>query len=154
VNELEAGKAAVEDALEAAGRAGELHVESWQDLNQNLFSAMLLEKIAMGIALLFVILVASFGILASNLMSVLEKAQEIAILKAMGSSDLQVQRVFVAQGLCVGLVGATSGLLVGLAVCTGLNRFGFPFDDNVYYIQQLPVVVQPLEVLVVGIAAL
>ena len=154
VDQLAAGEAAVQAALESAGRAGELQVETWQDLNQNLFSAMLLEKIAMSIGLLFVVLVASFGILASNLMSVLEKAQEIAILKAMGSSDLQVQRIFVAQGLCVGLVGATCGLLVGLAVCVGLDRFGFPFDDNVYYIQQLPVVVQPLEVLVIGIAAL
>ena len=61
-------------------------VQDWQELNRSLFSAMALEKIAVFIALLCVILVASFGILGSNLMSVLEKAKEIAILKTMGAS--------------------------------------------------------------------
>ncbi len=154
VEQLESGKAAVLQVLESSGRSAELRAETWQELNKNLFSAMLLEKIAMGVTLLMVVLVASFGILASNLMSVLEKAKEIAILKAMGAPDVQIQRVFVAEGLCVGLVGAALGLLVGLALCMGLDRFGFPFDENVYYIEQLPVVVNPLEVLIVGVAAL
>lgn len=152
-DKINAGKATVERVLADLGRS-ELRAETWQELNKNLFSAMLLEKIAMGVALLFVVLVASFGILASNLMSVLEKAKEIAILKAMGAPDVQIQRVFVAEGLCVGLIGAVGGLLVGLGLCLGLDRFGFPFDENVYYIEQLPVVVNPLEVLLVGIAAL
>jgi lipoprotein-releasing system permease protein len=154
VEEMIAGKAAIEEVLRAQGRDAELHVETWQELNKNLFSAMLLEKIAMGVALLFVVLVASFGILASNLMSVLEKAKEIAILKAMGSTDVQIQRVFVAEGLSVGLLGAIGGLSVGLGLCWALATFGFPFDENVYYIEHLPVVVNPSEVLVVGIAAM
>jgi lipoprotein-releasing system permease protein len=154
VDAIVSGKKAVEDALRAAGRDSELRVETWQELNKNLFSAMLLEKIAMGVALLFVVLVASFGILASNLMSVLEKAKEIAILKAMGSSDVQIQRVFVAEGLSVGLLGAMGGLGVGLGVCWALSTFGFPFDENVYYIEHLPVVVNPAEVAVVGLAAM
>ena len=65
-----------------------MSVEDWRELNRNLFSAMFLEKVAMFVALLFVVLVASFGVLASNLMSVLEKSQEIAILKAMGGTGL------------------------------------------------------------------
>src|SRR5690606_32014215 len=112
----------------------ELIVESWKELNRNLFSAMFLEKIAMFVALLFVVLVASFGILASNLMSVLEKSKEIAILKAMGSPDSLIQRVFVAEGLVLGMLGAIGGISLGLALCLSLDRFGFPFNENVYYI--------------------
>lgn len=132
----------------------ELIVESWKELNRNLFSAMFLEKIAMFVALLFVVLVASFGILASNLMSVLEKSKEIAILKAMGAPDQLIQRVFVAEGLVLGLLGAIGGITLGLALCFSLDRFGFPFNENVYYIERLPVVVNPIEVAVVGFAAL
>jgi lipoprotein-releasing system permease protein len=132
----------------------ELIVESWKELNRNLFSAMFLEKIAMFVALLFVVLVASFGILASNLMSVLEKSKEIAILKAMGAPDHLIQRVFVAEGLVLGLLGAIGGITLGLALCFSLDRFGFPFNENVYYIERLPVVVNPFEVAVVGFAAL
>ena len=155
--------ATVEDdgvRAELAARVGvedgepELIVESWKELNRNLFSAMFLEKIAMFVALLFVVLVASFGILASNLMSVLEKSKEIAILKAMGSPDALIQRVFVAEGLCLGLLGAIGGISVGLALCWALDRFGFPFNENVYYIERLPVVINPVEVAVVGVAAL
>jgi ABC-type lipoprotein release transport system permease subunit len=132
----------------------ELIVESWKELNRNLFSAMFLEKIAMFVALLFVVLVASFGILASNLMSVLEKSKEIAILKAMGSPDQLIQRVFVSEGLCLGLLGALGGISMGLGLCFALDRFGFPFNENVYYIERLPVVINPVEVAVVGVAAL
>jgi lipoprotein-releasing system permease protein len=132
----------------------ELIVESWKELNRNLFSAMFLEKIAMFVALLFVVLVASFGILASNLMSVLEKSKEIAILKAMGGPDQLIQRVFVSEGLCLGLLGALGGISMGLGLCFALDRFGFPFNENVYYIERLPVVINPVEVAVVGVAAL
>ncbi|MCA9684824.1 MAG: ABC transporter permease, partial [Myxococcales bacterium] len=132
----------------------QLIVESWKELNRNLFSAMFLEKIAMFVALLFVVLVASFGILASNLMSVLEKSKEIAILKAMGAQDQLIQRVFVAEGLVLGLLGAIGGIGLGLGLCWSLDTFGFPFNENFYYIERLPVVVNPLEVAIVGVAAL
>ncbi|EDM74036.1 hypothetical protein PPSIR1_10090 [Plesiocystis pacifica SIR-1] len=133
---------------------GQLIVESWKELNRNLFSAMFLEKIAMFVALLFVVLVASFGILASNLMSVLEKSKEIAIMKAMGAQDQLIRRVFVAEGLVLGLLGAVGGITVGLILCLALDTFGFPFNENVYYIERLPVVVNPVEVAIVGVAAL
>jgi ABC-type lipoprotein release transport system permease subunit len=188
IDQVDAGKTAVEAALQRLGRTtptlhriagdalalvsdpeqraeiakrcgiepveSELIVESWKELNRNLFSAMFLEKIAMFVALLFVVLVASFGILASNLMSVLEKSKEIAILKAMGAPDHLIQRVFVAEGLVLGMLGAVGGITLGLALCFSLDRFGFPFNENVYYIERLPVVVNPFEVAVVGVAAL
>jgi ABC-type lipoprotein release transport system permease subunit len=154
IEAVDAGKAAVLAVVEAAGRSDELLVEDWRDLNRNLFSAMFLEKVAMFIALLFVVLVASFGILASNLMSVMEKAKEIAILKAMGTRDAGILRVFIAEGLCVGILGSFGGIGMGLGLCWALDRFGLPLNENVYYIEKLPVVVNPAEVALVGLAAL
>ncbi len=154
VEAIDAGKASVVSAVEQLGRSDELLVEDWRDLNRNLFSAMFLEKVAMFIALLFVVLVASFGILASNLMSVMEKAKEIAILKAMGTRDAGILRVFIAEGLCVGILGSFGGIGMGLGLCWALDRFGLPLNENVYYIEKLPVVVNPAEVALVGVAAL
>jgi ABC-type lipoprotein release transport system permease subunit len=154
IEAVDAGKAAVMAAVASTGRGDELLVEDWRDLNRNLFSAMFLEKVAMFIALLFVVLVASFGILASNLMSVMEKAKEIAILKAMGTRDAGILRVFIAEGLCVGILGSFGGIGMGLGLCWALDRFGLPLNENVYYIEKLPVVVNPAEVALVGLAAL
>jgi lipoprotein-releasing system permease protein len=151
---IDQGKAVVERVVAASGRGGELVVEDWRDLNRNLFSAMFLEKVAMFIALLFVVLVASFGILASNLMSVMEKSKEIAILKAMGAGDRGILRVFIAEGLCVGILGAAGGIAMGLGLCWALDRYGLPIPESVYYIEKLPVVVNPEEVVLVGVAAL
>lgn len=152
VEDIDEGNRIVEQVVKDAGRGDELIVEDWRDLNRNLFSAMFLEKVAMFIALLFVVLVASFGILASNLMSVMEKSKEIAILKAMGTSDRGILRVFVAEGLCVGLLGSLGGIGTGLGLCWALDRFGLPLP--VYYVERLPVVVDRAEVALVGIAAM
>ncbi len=154
VDAIDEGKAAVVAVVKASGRDGELIVEDWRDLNRNLFSAMFLEKVAMFIALLFVVLVASFGILASNLMSVMEKSKEIAILKAMGTSDRGILRVFIAEGLCVGILGSLGGIGTGLGLCWWLDFCGLPLNENVYYVEKLPVVVNPSEVVLVGVAAL
>ena len=154
VNAIDAGKSEVQRIVSEAGRGDELTVEDWRDLNRNLFSAMFLEKVAMFIALLFVVLVASFGILASNLMSVMEKSKEIAILKAMGMTDAGIMRSFVAEGLVVGMLGSFGGIAMGLGLVAALDRFGLPLNENVYYIEELPVVVNVEEVALVGIAAL
>jgi lipoprotein-releasing system permease protein len=150
---LEQGQAAVQATLDRLGRS-DLRVESWRALHRNIFAAMLLEKIAMFIGLLFVVLVAAFGILATNLMSVLDKAEQIAILKAMGASDRSIARIFMLEGLLVGSLGAALGISAGLVVCVLLAEQGLPLSAEDFYIQRLPVVVDPREVAIVGIAAL
>jgi hypothetical protein len=132
----------------------DLLVQDWQELNRSLFSAMALEKIAVFIALLCVILVASFGILGSNLMSVLEKAKEIAILKTMGCTDRLIQSVFIAEGLCLGVLGGALGILSGIGLCLVLDRFGLPLGGSLQGFEELPVAIDPLEVLLVGISSL
>ncbi|MEZ4381590.1 MAG: FtsX-like permease family protein [Nannocystaceae bacterium] len=150
---LDPAVAAIRSRLADLGR-DDLKVETWRELHKNLFSAMFLEKVAMFIGLLFVVLVAAFGILATNLMSVLDKAQEIAILKAMGSSDRRIARVFMLEGMIVGVVGSAAGIGVGLLFCAILAKQGLPLPAENFYTQRLPVVVSPLEVCVVGVSAL
>ncbi|HEY0137951.1 MAG TPA: FtsX-like permease family protein, partial [Nannocystis sp.] len=131
VAEIDAGKAAVTAAVAGTG----LVVEDWRDQNRDLFSAMFLEKVAMSIALVFVILVAAFGILATNLMSVLEKAPEIAILKTMGCRDEQVARIFALEGLCVGVLGMLGGIATGVGVGLALGVHGLPLQGGVFYLE-------------------
>ena len=118
------------------------------------FSALKLEKIAMFIALCFIILVAASSIVSNGIMLVLEKGREIAILKSMGASNGAVLRVFVFLGLYMGMLGTTLGVLVGCATCWAFDRFGLPLDTEVYYITKLPVKVDPNELFAVLGAAL
>ena len=137
----------------ALGDAG-FEVSDWKELNRSLFSALKLEKIAMFIALCFIIVVAAFSIVSNGIMLVLEKGREVAILKSMGASDGAVQRIFVLLGLYMGLLGTTFGVLTGCGVCWALDHFGLPLDTDVYYITKLPVNVNPGELLAVLFASL
>ena len=146
-------RARVQAIIDRLGRS-DLVVQDWQELNRSLFSAMALEKIAVFVALLCVILVASFGILGSNLMSVLEKAKEIAILKTMGCTDRLIQRVFIAEGLCLGVLGGLLGIAAGIALCLVLDRYGLPLGGSLRGFEELPVAIDPLEIGLVGISSL
>lgn len=129
------------------------HVRDWRDMNRELFSALLLEKIAMFVALAMIVAVASFLIVATLVMIVLQRGKEIAILKSMGASDPSIMKIFVIQGLFVGVGGAVLGVLGGLGVCGLLQTVGFPLDDRVFYIEKLPVVLDQTEVGIIAIAA-
>lgn len=129
-------------------------VLDWQELNRSLFYALKLEKIAMFVVLTFIILVASFSIVAMLVMIVIEKGREIAILKALGASNAGIRRTFVFQGTVIGVVGAFAGLVMGLAICYFLSEFGFPLNSEVYYISTLPVDVDPVEIVTVVLAAI
>jgi lipoprotein-releasing system permease protein len=143
-----------EVADEIARRLGPgYEVRSWEELNKGLFMALKLEKIAMFVVLTFIALVASFSIVSNLIMLVTEKAREVAILKSMGARDGAILRVFVAEGLYIGLVGLGLGLALGIGGCLLLSRFGLPLDPDVYYIQRLPVVMRWGEIASVSLAA-
>ena len=121
-------------------------VQDWKELNRSLFSALKLEKIAMFLVLGIVILVASFAILGNLAMMVAEKVREIALLKTLGASDVGVMQLFALQGLMIGLIGTGLGVVTGLLLCWLLKEFGFPLNADVYYIDRLPVHVDPISV--------
>jgi hypothetical protein len=81
-------------------------------------------------------------------------AKPISVMKAMGSTNFEILRIFFYQNLIIGVIGTTLGLLLGLAVCKGLRVYSFPLDTKEYYVSHLPVSVQPLYVLGPGVIAI
>jgi len=128
--------------------------QSWEDLNKGLFMALRLEKIAMFVVLTFIALVASFSIVSTLIMMATEKAREVAMLKAMGAEDGAIQRVFVAEGIYIGLIGLLVGVATGIVGCLLIKRYGLPLPTDVYYITQLPVVMRTGEIVTVAASAL
>ena len=124
-------------------------VQDWKQINRNLFSALKLEKIAMFLVLAIIILVASFSIIGNLIMVVVEKAKEIALLKTLGSSSGGVMRIFVVQGLFIGILGTFIGAAHGLVLAYLGGRFGLPLDPDVYYIDRLPIHIEGGAVLAV-----
>jgi lipoprotein-releasing system permease protein len=127
----------------------------WQTQNANLFSALQLEKLAMGLIIFFIMVVAAFNIVGTLTMVVNDKTREIGILRAMGLTSPAVARVFLLQGAVIGAVGTAMGLVVGLTVAYVVDRSGWVrINPAVYFIDHLPVHVEALDVLVVVVASL
>ena len=126
----------------------------WQTQNSSLFSALELEKLAMGVIIFFIMVVAAFNIVGTLTMVVTDKTREIGILQAMGLTAPAIARIFLAQGAIVGLVGTAIGLVGGLAVAYVVDASGWiRINPAVYFIDHLPVHVEPLDVLVVVVAS-
>ncbi|MBX3274166.1 MAG: ABC transporter permease [Sandaracinaceae bacterium] len=142
-------------AIAIASALGErsLRVRAWQEVNRNLFGALQLEKLAMFITLGIAILVASFCIVGTLSLMVQEKRREVGILKAMGTTGEQIVSVFMIQGLMIGSLGAATGLGLGYLSCFIMEHFGIHLNPEVYYIDRLPVHIDPSEFAATGIAA-
>jgi lipoprotein-releasing system permease protein len=152
VDDWERAEQAAERVRGAISR-DQLRVRSWQEVNRNLFGALALEKLAMFITLGIAILVASFCVIGTLTLMLQEKRRELAILKAMGAEDRMFIEIFLLQGLFIGLLGASSGLGLGYVMCFAAEHLGIHMNPEVYYIDRLPVHVDPLEFTWVGVAA-
>lgn len=127
----------------------------WMSSNHSLFSALKLEKITMFVILTLIVLVAAFGIISSLIMLVMEKQKDIAILKAMGATARGVGRIFMLEGLIIGVCGTAGGVGAGLGLCALLARYQFiELPKDVYAISTLPVQVDPLVVALVALCAI
>jgi len=130
-------------------------VDDWQRQNASLFSALKLEKFAMGIILLLIVLVASFNIVSTLIMVVTDKVREIGIMRAMGLTAADITRIFVLQGVVIGLVGTTVGTGLGLTLSWLLDRYQFiTLPGDVYFIDHLPVDTNLLDVGFIVLASL
>jgi lipoprotein-releasing system permease protein len=125
-------------------------VIDWRGLNNNLFTALTIQKFALLIFLTLIIVVAAFNMVAALSMMVLDKVKEIAILKSMGASSLGVARIFQVVGMTIGGLGTALGLGLGLLLCNVVARYGYPLDPKVYLIDRLPISVDPYEIALVG----
>ncbi len=127
----------------------------WQSQNASLFSALKLEKLAMALVVFLICVVAAFNVVGTLTMVVRDKTREIGILLAMGLRQAAIRRIFLAQGVIIGLTGTTLGVVLGLVLGGMVNRgHWIPIDPSIYFIDHLPVHTQPLDVLVVVLASL
>ena len=122
-------------------------------MNRNLFSALKLEKTMMFLLLVLITIVASFNIVSTLTMIVTEKQKEIAILKAMGATRKSIRRIFMLNGLIIGLSGTAIGIPIGYAFLWLIQTF-WTFDPSVYYISRIPVHVQAMDVFLVAGSAI
>lgn len=129
-------------------------VIDWQDLNRSLFTSLHLQKVTLSIIMLFIVIVASFNIVGTLIMMVLDKQRDISIMKSMGASDGMIMRTFIYQGMFIGGIGTVLGLLGGLLVCYLLTLYEFELDATVYLISSLPVKLEPSVFAMVGISTM
>lgn len=135
------------------------YARNWEDSNRSLFRALRLERMAIGIFLGFIVLVAALNIVSTLTMLVMEKKRDIAVLMSMGARKSGIRRIFVYDGMIIGTVGTLLGTLLGYLICRFLETSNFikeaiPFDDNVYPISEFPVRIEPVYFLVVAASSL
>lgn len=130
------------------------NVIDWMELNNGLFTALRIQQLLMSLVLGLIILVATFTVVATLVMLVLSKKKEIAAAKAMGASDGQILRVFLYQGVFIGLGGTGTGLGFGYVLCRWILTHGIPLDPTVYFIDRLPVQLRVHEFALTGAFAM
>jgi lipoprotein-releasing system permease protein len=126
----------------------------WGEMNQNLFSALRLEKLVMGVILSIISIVAAGLIIATVIMLVLEKRKEISVLKALGVPDGGILKIFMAEGLQIGVAGGFIGLISGLLWCLFIDKVGIQLNPEIYYIPALPVRLEAGQTLVAVVVAI
>ena len=133
----------------------EYMAQDWADMNQSLFSALSLEKMAISITIGLIVMVAALNIVASLILLVMEKSRDIAILKTMGSSAASIRRIFMFQGLVIGMIGTFGGAILGALVIYLADRYRLvrvPID--VYQISYVPFRLEPLDFTIVVLSAI
>ncbi len=149
-----------EDSVIVRGRIKEMlgseyWVQDWTAANRSILDALKLEKYTMFVILAMIVMVGALNIISGLVMTVIEKSKDIAILRTIGATKKSIMTVFMVQGLFVGIVGTLTGTGAGLGICYLLKTYlHIPIPSDVYPVSELPVLVDPVDVLVVVIAGL
>jgi lipoprotein-releasing system permease protein len=139
-----------------------LHARTWMDDNRDLFNAVGIERVVMACILCLILMVAAFGLCSTLITVTVQKSREIGLMKALGANDLQVCGVFLFHGTVVGVVGAVSGTVLGLAILHYLNvirdflLYAFHiqvFASSVYGLPEIPAVVNPENIVIIAVSA-
>jgi len=127
----------------------------WTDQNQQLYSALMLEKIGMGIGIGLIVMVAALNIIASLILLVMEKTRDIAILKTMGASARSITLIFLLQGTIIGVLGTLVGATLGTTASYFLDRYKvITIPSDVYQVSYLPFKLLPWDLVTVVVAAI
>lgn len=130
-------------------------VRDWREMNRAFFAALKLEKLAMFIILTLIIFVASFNIISSLTMMVMEKSKDIGILKAMGATNESIRKIFMTQGVVIGSIGTAVGCIVGCTVSWIADKYRLiRLEGEVYYVSYLPFEIRILDVVLVCAASM
>jgi len=113
-------------------------VKDWNQLNAHLFASLRLERITMFVILAMIIIVASFNIVTSLKMTVIEKRKEISILQTMGATPRQISRIFLVQGSVIGNIGTGIGLILGLGITFFLQRYPIIQLPDIFFDRSFP----------------
>jgi lipoprotein-releasing system permease protein len=136
----------VSDSIQRALGDG-FYAISWSTTNRALFSALELEKLAMYLILTLIVVVAAFNIVSTLVMVVVDRTREIGILKSMGMTDRMILRIFMLQGLSIGILGTASGTVLGLGISWVLDTFEIiTIPAEVYFVEKLPVSIHATDV--------
>jgi lipoprotein-releasing system permease protein len=128
--------------------------QDWADINQQLYSALLLEKIGMGIGIGLIVMVAALNIIASLILLVMEKTRDIAILKTMGASARSITLIFLLQGTIIGVIGTLVGAMGGAGLAYVFDRYRLiTIPGDIYQVSYLPFKLQPLDFIAVVVGA-
>jgi lipoprotein-releasing system permease protein len=133
-------------------------ITTWAEENSNILNALMVEKNVMFYILFFIMIVAAFGICSALITFVVQKTREIGTLKALGATDFQVSAIFLTQSFLVGLLGVSSGFLLGMLALSYRNEFlrlmnrltGFElFPASIYNFTELPALILPSDILII-----
>jgi len=132
-----------------------LSINSWEDLHKALITAMRLERLGALAVLCLIILVSSFNLISTLVLVIIQKIRQIGILRAIGSSSKNIRKIVLIQGVLIGGVGASIGIVASLLLITIQNIYGIiPIPSDIYFINQLPMIIRPNDVLIVMIISL
>ncbi|MBX7042346.1 MAG: ABC transporter permease [Ignavibacteria bacterium] len=130
-------------------------VQTWYDLHSDFYSILKVERTGVYLILSLIIAVASFNILGSLTMTVIEKRRDIGVLKAMGATNTMITKIFLFEGISVGLIGMIAGTVLGILITLGQKYFQFyKLDPLVYKLDALPVEMRAIDLILVPLAAL
>lgn len=145
----------VKDELITSNKFNNYTIYTWFDLHKDLYRVMQIERWAAYMLLSLIIAVAVFNILSSLTMSVLEKQKDIGVLRSMGATKLSIKKIFMFEGVLVGIIGTIAGLALGLIICFLQIKFNFySLDASKFIIDYLPVEVRFSDIIVVTIMSL
>lgn len=150
ISESEAGKEKIKAVL-----GNDFKVLTWYDLHEDFYSILKVERWVAFIILSLIIAVASFNILGSLTMTVIEKKRDIGVLKALGATDKMITNIFLFEGISVGVIGIIAGTILGLGVTLAQKYLDlYKLDSGVYKISALPVELQFTDFIYIPIAAM
>lgn len=149
----EAPKLAKDILEKISNFAGLFVAQDWTEQNKPLWDALRLEKRVYFLVLLLIVVMASFSIISTLVMIVLEKRKDIAILKTLGATSSSISNIFKIQGAVIGGIGTIIGLILSYVGCKLLEAYGFPLDERIFPVSTVPVKILPLNFTIVGICA-